>query len=110
MQMEKQNPVQKQSPMQTQDEIEVVRHLLPGKKYEATFWTRAEADQAGFIRRYYATAQMGREYVGEYIATLHTGASRDDDSTTYAIFLKEGGQKRRLELDAAGRRAFREVL
>ena len=86
----------------TDNEVQVSRIPEIGKQYEATFWSRKDPSK----NAYYASANMGRTYVGEYITTLRSGGG---DHPTYAVFLKDG-QKVRIEMDAEGRRAFREVF
>ena len=86
----------------TDTEVQVSQIPEIGKQYEATFWTRKDPIK----NVYYASPNMGRTYVGEYITTLRSGGG---DHPTYAVFLKDG-KKVRIEMDAEGRRAFHEVI
>ena len=83
-------------------EVEVVRSVVEGKYYEATYLTKTIGIWPK--EKYYSTKP--REYVGQYLR--HRQQGMGDGADHWYIFLRNN-EEIEVELDYEGKRAFYEV-
>ena len=86
----------------TCNEVEVVRDVVVGKYYEATYLTR----KTGIWPKEKHYSTKPREYVGQYIR--HKQQGMGDGADHWYVFLRNN-EEIEVELDYEGTRAFYEV-
>ena len=86
----------------TCNEVEVVRDVVVGKYYEATYLTR----KTGIWPKEKHYSTKPREYVGQYIR--HRQEGMGDGADHWYVFLRNN-EEIEVELDYEGTRAFYEV-
>ena len=92
----------KTEPITELKEVEVVRSVVVGKYYEATYLTR----KTGIWPKEKHYSTKPREYVGQYIR--HRQEGMGDGADHWYIFLRNN-EEIEVELDYEGNRAFYEV-
>jgi hypothetical protein len=92
----------KTEPITELKEVEVVRSVVVGKYYEATYLTKKIGLWPN--EKYYTTKP--RQYVGQYLRHVKQGMG--DGADHWYIFI-HNGKEIEVELDYEGTRAFHEV-